>query len=961
MTFAVLRALHNIIGEALDDIEQVYHAHGQDAVAGNAEASYGDSDSEPTATTRSSLQAATCSPLKESRKSHRTSGHKSTLSIGSVNTVSKAYVSPPPSPCVASYNQTFSSMARTEPLDFPSLDSPCDPTCQSEILTSHPKVMAAINRIISACGQMTATVQAPFLTICDSTMGYHLPSCMRIVEAGNIVEVLRESGVEGLHIGVLSERSGIEASKLAHILRLLATHHIFREISPDVFALNRISSLMDSGRTTQELSEYQTTGRPELKYQGTNGIAAFVGLCSDEINKSSAYMTETYLLSTSPKVRGATEPTLTPFCFAFGTARRGIDYFGWLEGEGASSIEHHFDPGAEMGIGSVYSPALGITESFSDAHGNADLQSPGSTSELLPVENPNRFRLERFGKAMSGTGSWEAPGAVFNGFDWESLPPDSIVVDVGGGIGSTSMLLASAFSSPEGENRGLKFIIQDRSVVVEMGEKAWMDKCPELLNSGIAVFQVHDFFTPQPIRNASVFLLRVVLHDWPDDYARKILLHLREAATSDTKLLLADFVLPLACAETMSTDSGLEGIEGAQGVSAPAPLLANFGKASANVYWMDLTMNVMFNSQERTLREIVSLALSAGWKVVRVTHAPGSLFGHIVAVPVPVPTPRQGSRSLRNSVSPSKSASPSLTPLEETKKRLGISQDGENSSPEVDLSRRASVRCNTPTFGSRMELSSVKEALTRFGGGVKRYRGPGVLGRALASSPSTSKKTPSPLTILPSLYTSPSGLNITIASPLQEKASKSIKRHASLANINCSSLDLGPAPPIPTLPQLPTPLSPRSGFMDSFKNKLEGGSGSLSSALAPSHILRSPIRDSDSTTGPSHRRSDSTSSSMPTAKTVTRRASSAQLNQPQLPMGPLGSPLSMTVGRRVGGNSRLPRPNVLRFPGVDIDAQVEEAPSTVGNSPARTRKMSSVLAVAARIERGLSLRRPPPS
>jgi hypothetical protein len=42
--------------------------------------------------------------------------------------------------------------------------------------------------------------------------------------------------------------------------------------------------------------------------------------------------------------------------------------------------------------------------------------------------------------------------------------------------------------------------------------------------------QAHDFFTPQPILDASIFLLRVVLHDWPDSFARKILLRLREAA-----------------------------------------------------------------------------------------------------------------------------------------------------------------------------------------------------------------------------------------------------------------------------------------------------------------------------------------------------------------------------------------------------------------------------------------------
>ena len=90
---------------------------------------------------------------------------------------------------------------------------------------------------------------------------------------------------------------------------------------------------------------------------------------------------------------------------------------------------------------------------------------------------------------MSGTGSWEVPSAVLNGrelnflniyaliscigFDWSSLPHGSLVVDVGGGIGSTSMLLASAFSSTTRDEGGLglKFVIQDRPVVVEMGEK----------------------------------------------------------------------------------------------------------------------------------------------------------------------------------------------------------------------------------------------------------------------------------------------------------------------------------------------------------------------------------------------------------------------------------------------------------------------------------------------------------
>ena len=38
-----------------------------------------------------------------------------------------------------------------------------------------------------------------------------------------------------------------------HILRLLATTHWIREVKPDVFANNRLSALVDSGKTLEEL------------------------------------------------------------------------------------------------------------------------------------------------------------------------------------------------------------------------------------------------------------------------------------------------------------------------------------------------------------------------------------------------------------------------------------------------------------------------------------------------------------------------------------------------------------------------------------------------------------------------------------------------------------------------------------------------------------------------------------
>ena len=39
----------------------------------------------------------------------------------------------------------------------------------------------------------------------------------------------------------------------ARALRLLATHHVFVEVSPNVFANNSLSSILDTGKSTEAL------------------------------------------------------------------------------------------------------------------------------------------------------------------------------------------------------------------------------------------------------------------------------------------------------------------------------------------------------------------------------------------------------------------------------------------------------------------------------------------------------------------------------------------------------------------------------------------------------------------------------------------------------------------------------------------------------------------------------------
>lgn len=99
----------------------------------------------------------------------------------------------------------------------------------------------------------------------------------------------------------------------------------------------------------------------------------------------------------------------------------------------------------------------------------------------------------------------------------------------------------------------------------------------------------HDFFKPQPQKNASIFLMKQIMHDWSDEYCIKFLRNLREAATPQTKLLLVDSVMPFACHDP-SGDSD-KGIPGAVPREAPAPLLANYGAINAMGYNADIDVS----------------------------------------------------------------------------------------------------------------------------------------------------------------------------------------------------------------------------------------------------------------------------------------------------------------------------------------------------------------------------------
>ena len=152
-------------------------------------------------------------------------------------------------------------------------------------------------------------------------------------------------------------------------------------------------------------------------------------------------------------------------------------------------------------------------------------------------------RARRFASAMSimqSAPGWDASAAL-SGFDWKSLVPSSgggggrrgTVVDVGGSDGTFGLALSR--QHPE-----LKVIVQDLPGVIQ-GTLASPRQ-----NGDSIILQEHDFFTEQPVRGADVYFLRMILHDWPDEAATKILRQLVPALKPGARILINDHCVPPA-------------------------------------------------------------------------------------------------------------------------------------------------------------------------------------------------------------------------------------------------------------------------------------------------------------------------------------------------------------------------------------------------------------------------------
>ena len=212
-----------------------------------------------------------------------------------------------------------------------------------------------------------------------------------------------------------------------------------------------------------------------------------------------------------------------------------------------------------------------------------------TTLPFFPEISKRPEAAKRFADAMSffQAGPGMETAITIGNFDWTKYASGKIV-DVGGSHGAIALELASRFPSME-------CVVQDLPEVIKEA------KLPEDRDLARRVtFQAHDFFTEQSVKDADVFFLRMILHNWGDKYAIKILRNLIPALKPGARIVINDHVVP---------EPGI---------------LSHFQERSVRGF--DWVMKEMFNAKERDINDWTRLLGDADprFRFQQVIQPPGS-------------------------------------------------------------------------------------------------------------------------------------------------------------------------------------------------------------------------------------------------------------------------------------------------------------------------------------------------
>lgn len=158
------------------------------------------------------------------------------------------------------------------------------------------------------------------------------------------------------------------------------------------------------------------------------------------------------------------------------------------------------------------------------------------------VLNKDPILYAKFVKGMKGKwGAW--PTTELYPFDTElevlsrtAVEEDGVfIVDVGGSHGFTMKEIRETFPDLKG-----KIVVQDIPSVIESIPPDVLTLYKDLDIEP----EIHDFWMEQPVKEAKVYWLRRIMHDWPDAQCQTILKHIADAMAPDSKVLIMDLLIP---------------------------------------------------------------------------------------------------------------------------------------------------------------------------------------------------------------------------------------------------------------------------------------------------------------------------------------------------------------------------------------------------------------------------------
>ncbi|KAL0952690.1 hypothetical protein HGRIS_006929 [Hohenbuehelia grisea] len=168
--------------------------------------------------------------------------------------------------------ETLESAAAKHGIDYPSLEADFAPSA----LNADPVAANASRVIVGAAAQLIATVRDPIEMLQDHCSSMYTAAAVGFANSNDVADILHESGPQGLHSKDIGQKIGVEGSLTDRVLRYLATRHFFREVAPNVFANNKISSLLLKNKPLKDIQ-----ADPVAKYDLSPG-AAMAGHFTEE-------------------------------------------------------------------------------------------------------------------------------------------------------------------------------------------------------------------------------------------------------------------------------------------------------------------------------------------------------------------------------------------------------------------------------------------------------------------------------------------------------------------------------------------------------------------------------------------------------------------------------------------------------------------------------------------------------